>query len=260
MLVGDRGFGSFAHLALLAQRGLYGVFRMHRMQIVDFTPGRSHVRPGRKYVAEGLPRSRWVRALGQTARAVEWYKPPEAPARMTAAEYRALPGSLPVRELRYRTEVPGFRTRVATLATTLLDGEVYPATDLAELYFRRWSVETHLRDLKQTMGMDVLRCQPVAGVTKELTVYCLAYNLVRATIPEAASRQGVAVERVSFLDALRWLACARAGERLPELVINPHRPGRFEPRSTKRRPKTCPWLTVPRHELRKRLSKQADTA
>jgi Transposase DDE domain len=39
-----------------------------------------------------------------------------------------------------------------TLATTLIDDATYPAAELAELYFRRWAVETHLRDLKQTMG------------------------------------------------------------------------------------------------------------
>ncbi len=71
---------------------------MHQMQIVDFTPGRPHVRPGRKYVAEGRPRSRWVRALGLTDQVVEWFKPPEAPSWMTAEQYAALPGSLLVRE------------------------------------------------------------------------------------------------------------------------------------------------------------------
>ncbi len=162
--------------------------------------------------------------------------------------------------MRYRTEMPGFRTRVVTLATTLLDGVVYPTADLAILYFRRWSVETHRRELKQAMKMDVLRCKAVEGVLKELTVYALAYDLVRATILEAARRQEVAAERISFVDALRWLAGARAGEPLPALVVNPHRPERFEPRSTKRRPKTYPWLTVPRHELRNRLLNQADVA
>jgi hypothetical protein len=115
-------------------------------------------------------------------------------------------------------------------------------------YCRRWSVETYLKDLKQTMGRDVLRCQSVAGVTKELTVYCLVSTRVRATMLEAASRQGVAAERVSFGAALRWLAAAWAGEPVPEPVVNPHRPGRFEPRSTQRRLETDPWLTAPRHE------------
>jgi hypothetical protein len=36
----------FPHLALLVQAGVQAVFRMHQQQIVDFTPGRPHVKPG----------------------------------------------------------------------------------------------------------------------------------------------------------------------------------------------------------------------
>ena len=39
VLVGDRGFCSFAHFALLLQRGVQGVLRMHQRLIVDFTAG-----------------------------------------------------------------------------------------------------------------------------------------------------------------------------------------------------------------------------
>jgi hypothetical protein len=39
VLVADRGFCSYAHLALLVQAGVHAVFRMHQKQIVDFTPG-----------------------------------------------------------------------------------------------------------------------------------------------------------------------------------------------------------------------------
>ena len=67
----------------------------------------------------------------------------------------------------------------------------------------RWQVEQHLRDLKQTMKMDVLRCKSVDGVLKELMVYAIVYNLVRLVMKEAARRQRVAVERISFIDALR---------------------------------------------------------
>jgi hypothetical protein len=42
VLVADRGFCSFAHMALLAIRGVHCLFRMHQRQIVDFTPGRPH--------------------------------------------------------------------------------------------------------------------------------------------------------------------------------------------------------------------------
>jgi hypothetical protein len=123
-----------------------------------------------------------------------------------------------------------------------------------------WQIELNLRHLKTTMKMDVLRCKSVAGVTKELTAYCLVYNLVRAVMLEASRRQGVAVARISFVDGLRWLACARAGEPLPKLVVNPLRPDRFEPRVTKRRPKPYAWLTSPRRVMRKRLLDQPDEA
>jgi hypothetical protein len=74
-----------------------------------------------------------------------------------------------------------------------------------------WQVETNLRHLKQTMGLDVLHCQHFAGVMKELTVFALVYNLVRIVMLEAAKRQGVALERISFIDALRWLSTASPG-------------------------------------------------
>ena len=69
----------------------------------------------------------------------------------------------------------------------------------------------------------------------------------------AASRQDVVPDRVSFIDALRWLRGAEPGEAMPELVVNPWRPGRSEPRCKKRRPKQFDLMRVPRAELRKRL-------
>ena len=107
--------------------------------------------------------------------------------------------------------------------------------------------------LKQTMKMDVLKCMTVDGVLKELTVYAMAYNLVRVAMGQAAVRQGVEPDRVSFIDALRWLRGAEEGEEMPELVINPSRPGRYEPRVRKRRPKPYPLMRKPRAELRKLL-------
>ena len=96
---------------------------------------------------------------------------------------------------------PGFRAGEVTLVTTLLDAEAYPADELAELYGTRWRVEENLKSLKQTMKMDVLKCMTVDGVLKELTMYALAYNLVRVAMCEAAGRQGVMAERISFVDA-----------------------------------------------------------
>jgi Transposase DDE domain len=252
ILVGDRGFCSFAHLALLVKRGAHAVFRMHQRQLVDFTPNRPYAHPKDKAARKGLPRSRWMRQLGVTDQLVEWFKPQQKPRWMTQEKFAALPESLILREIRYRVGRRGFRTETVTLVTTLLDAELYTVEALAALYGVRWRVEQNLRHLKQTMKMDVLKCVTVEAILKELTVYAIVYNLVRVVMMEAASRQGVDVERISFIDALRWL-CDLKKDDLPELVVNPARPGRFEPRVKKRRPKEYPLMKKPRSELRKRL-------
>lgn len=260
VLVADRGFCSFAHFSMLLKRGVDGVFRMHQRQIVDFTPDRPHAEPRARKGRTGLPRSRWLRALGVLDQVVEWFKPIDPPDWMTAEEYAALPDALLIRELRYQVGRPGFRTHTVTLATTLLDADDYPFEALAELYGSRWRVEQNLRDLKQTMKMDVLKCMTVDGVQKELVVYAIVYNLVRLVMMEAARRQRVGVDRISFVDAMRWLINAEPGEELPELVVNPDRPGRVEPRVRKRRPKQYPLIKRPRAELRNDLMAKGLTA
>jgi hypothetical protein len=253
VLVGDRGFCSFVHLALLAKRGVHAVLRMHQKQIVDFTPHRPHARSRHKRASTGLPRSRWIKQLGQLDQIVEWFRPEERPAWMSEDEFHALPETLLVRELRYSINCPGVRTWSVTLATTLLDPQKYPAHALADLYGVRWRVELDLRHLKQTMKADILKCKTVEGILKELTVYAIVYNLVRVVMKEAAQLRRVEVERISFVDALRWLCEASGQPALSRLIINPKRPGRVEPRAVKRRPKAYDRLTKPRCELRKHL-------
>jgi hypothetical protein len=202
VLIGDRAFSSFTHLALLLARKLHGVFRAHQKLHIDFRPGRAYNGPGTGRRVKGLPCSRWLKRLGVRDQLVESFKPKKCPEWMTQAEFAALPESLLLRELRYRVEQRGCRTQQVTLVTTLLDADLYPAQDLAELYGQRWQIETNLRHLKQTMKMDVLHCTKVDGVLKELTMFALVYNLVRAVMHAAAVRQGVPVERISFADAL----------------------------------------------------------
>jgi hypothetical protein len=253
LLVGDRGFGSYAHFALLWQRGVFGLMRAHQKLIVNFKSRRPHVKPGRKRTRaeKGYPYSRWVKRLGYQDQIVEWFRPKSCPAWMTCAQYEALPESLLVRELRYQVKTRGYRVREVTLVTTLLDAELYPVDELAELYYQRWQIETNFGHLKTTLGMDVLRCKTVEGVLKEAMMFVLVYNLVRMVMCQAARRQHVNVERISFIDTLRWLQSAEPDERLPELIVNPHRPGRYEPRVRKRRPKQYPLMKRPRAELKK---------
>jgi hypothetical protein len=260
VLVGDRGLCSYAHLALLVQKGVHAVFRMHQKQIVDFTPGRPHVEPGKQSPKgqRGSPRSRWVKPLGKHDHVVHWLRPTTIPQWMTPQQYAQLPESLEVRELRYRVHQKGFRVTTITLVTTLVDAERYSVEDLADLFLARWGIETNFGHLKTTMGLDVLKCKTVNGVLKELIVFALIYNLVRLVMGQAARRQQVSIARISFIDALRWLASAQDDELLPALVVNPHRPYRYEPRVRKRRPKPYPLMTKPRQELRKSLANKTD--
>jgi hypothetical protein len=108
--------------------------------------------------------------------------------------------------------------------------------------------------------MDVLRCQTVEGVQKELLIYALVYNLVRSVIREAANRQGVPVSRISFVDAVRWLADAVYHRAELKLRLNGDRPGRTEPRVVKRRRKHFPFMSRPRAQLRQAVRKRQLTA
>lgn len=253
IVMGDRGLSSYVHLAILAARDLHGLFRLHQRRIVDFAAGlaRSDVREFDS--PAGLPGSRWTPAKADRDQIVVWHKPKSKPTWMSKADYAALPAELEVRVLRYRVESPGFRVGEVTVVTTLLDAEAYPAEEVAMLYFRRWLVEVNFKHIKITMKMDVLRCETVEGVLKELAMFSLVYNLVRSLTTESARVQEVAPERISVIDTIRWLIGTEGDGDVSVLKVNPARPGRAEPRVVKRRPKQYDRMTAPRSELRKRL-------
>ena len=262
VVLGDRGFCSFTHIAILRNRKLHGVFRAHQRRIIDFTQGRPGGPEGKGKAREAVirPHSRWVLSQGDTDHVVIWCKPKVKPTWISKEEYASLPDEVTVRELRYKVHTPGYRVGEVTLATTLLDASEYPASALADLYFRRWQVEVYFRDLKITLKMDVLKCETIDGVLKELSVFALVYNLVRSVARESAKVRGVAPNRVSVTDAVRWLVGAEGGEDLSVILINPSRKGRIEPRVKKRRPKQYPLMTKPRAELRKELLDKEDAA
>lgn len=246
----DRGFCSFAHLYLLAQRGVDAVLRKH--------PRRT----------KGL---HLLKRLGKRDRLVAWHKPEVRPSWLTPEQWRQLPDLLPVREITFAVAVPGFRTRRITVATTLLDPKTYPPQAFAQLYRRRWQVELFLRDIKSTLGIHVLRCKSPHMVHRELAMHAIAYNLVRALMLEASREYGIPLHRISFkgtIQTLRqWaplLASAALSPpqrtRMMTLLLHsiartplPYRPNRAEPRARKRRPKNYQLLTKPRHLFKESL-------
>ncbi len=80
------------------------------------------------------------------------------------------------------------------MATTLLDPKAYPFEQIAGLYRDRWIVELRLRDIKTTLGMDILRGKSADIVRKEIYMHLLVYNLIRVLMWQASKTHGRPVE------------------------------------------------------------------
>jgi Transposase DDE domain len=248
VLLGDRCYGGWFDLALLHERGVDAVVRLHQQRRCDFRRGRRR---------------------GPGDHVVTWAKPAQRPAWLDAATYARLPERLVLREVRVRVTQAGFRTDSLVVVTTLVDAAAVTAADLAELYRARWQAELDLRSLKVTLGMDVLRCKAPAMVRKEVWAHLLAYNLIRGVMAQAAEELGCDPRELSFKGALQAMttfaerlldADAARFEELYEwllLTIGANqvgdRPDRVEPRARKRRPKEYPLLTKPREAARRKL-------
>lgn len=262
VLLGDVAFAGYAHLALLLQANLHAIMPVHQRRIVDFEPDRPFAHPskGKSGKRTGKPRSRIIRSLGTEDQLVEYFKPQTKPQWMDQQQWKQLPDSITVREIRRKVKRDGFRPITVTIVTTLLDPQQYPADELIELRLTRWMVETNIRHLKITLGMKQLKCKTLDRVRKERLIFLLVYNLLRIVMLDAAGRQRVNVNRISFADALSWL---RYGDVSlpPELKINPHRRCRLEPRALKHSQNRYPYMKLPRHVLKSQLhARHCDTA
>ncbi len=240
VLVADRRFCSFAHQAMHQQHGVHAVIRVHGQRHVSFK-SRQH-----KWAS-----CDWPHRLGHNDQITIWRKTGTPSRVMSREAYAELPEKLIVRELRYRVTQRGYRTRAVTLVTTLLDPQVYPATELAELYNRRWQAEVNLRHLKETLGMRVLRSKTADGVERELLAFALVYNMICAVMTVIANQLGTTPSRVSLIDTLRLLRQGLTHLATAAIVLNPHRPGRHQPRVVKRRPLQYTRMTKPRSELKR---------
>ena len=136
------------------------------------------------------------------------------------------------------------------------------------LYRDRWHVELDLRNIKTTLGMEMLSCRTPAMAEKEIWVYLLAYNLIRLLMAQAALLADINPRQLSFKHALQlWVAWRQNGtgsyddSQLTTLFILiaqqqvGNRPGRIEPRALKRRPKPFPLLSKPRSIAREDVRK-----
>jgi hypothetical protein len=248
ILVADRAFESYFHLALLLQRGMHLVMPAHQKRQVDFR--RKERRRGKK--KKRLERLR-LRRCGHCDQIVRWTKPRKKPKWMTPAQFDALPETIEMREIKRTVRLDTGHRQVIVLVTTLLDEKLYPAEELVKLLQGRWQVEVNLRHLKTTMKMGILRSQTVDGVRKELWMFLIVYNLVRLIMLEASQRRAVEAERISFADVLYWVRHGDLSGEMPAFQLLPIRPGRVEPRVLKRRRHGYPLMKKPRSILRKAM-------
>jgi len=249
VVLGDRYYCSYFDIAMLKQRGVDSVFRLHQRRPCDFRRGRR---------------------LGKEDQIVEWLRP-KRPDWMSEDIYNGISETMEIRQVRIRVGKPGFRTRVLDLATTLLNSELYTKSDLALLFRQRWHAELDLRSIKIVLGMDMLRCKTPEMVRKEIWMTLLGYNVIRALMVEASQEHGRDPRHVSFKGALqtfqefavglregtpqqrRWLWTILLSSIADDAVG--YRPDRVEPRARKRRPKQYPLLTKPRRQAQAAMRK-----
>lgn len=249
IFLGDKGFCSFFDIAELQKRKVDSLLTLARR--APFSSRSCHKKLGDNDLLISWERPRYTKKFAYSRK-----------------QWEALPGELFLRQIRVNVGYPGFRKKSFYIITTLLDAVQYPAEALADLYLKRWDVELSFRDLKTTMGMDVLRCQSPEMIRKEILMHFIVYNCVRRLMYEAAEEANIDSRLVSFkgsLQALRnWgphmhqatLSRAEQFRLISDLydaitdVPLYQRPGRSEPRCVKRRPKNYQRMTAPRHEMK----------
>jgi hypothetical protein len=253
VLLGDRLMSGWVGMHLLKQRRVDTVSRLSTHRRADFRQGRR---------------------LGRDDHLVQWKKPTSIRS-VDRPTYNALPDSITVREARFRVVQPGFRTRSVVVVTTLLDPAQAGREELAALYRARWNNELDLRSIKVVLQMDVLRCKTPELVRKEVWAHVLAYNLIRTVMAQAAAEHDGEPRSISFKATLQVLEAFRpliafhgyrgAAHRatlyqqiLRAIAVHrvADRPGRFEPRMAKRRPKRYDRLTRPRQAIKRQMIKR----
>ena len=248
IFLGDKGFCSYFDISSFKDRGVDSVVTLARRTPVCATEA--------------------IKVLGEDDLLITWKKPTWNKAGSYSFEdWKALPETLSLRQIKVNIKQKGFRSSSFYIITSLLDAQEYPAHEIAELYLQRWNVEVFFRDIKTTMGMDILRCKTPAMIRKEILMHLIAYNCIRRLMIEAAETQDLELRKMSFkgsVQALRqWephlYSDKMNGKQQAQLIRQLYdsiatnlvvkRPGRREPRAVKRRPKPFQLLNKPRAEM-----------
>ena len=222
VLVADRGFASYVHLALIVGRNLHAVFRAHQRQLVSFRRDRRLSGQQARAPSPAVPTAAWC---ASSVASINWSSTPSRRGAPTGWTWRSSPLCRKDPWSASCVTGPAFAAFVPTRSRWS------PRCSMPRSIRRRsWprsiaaagKSKPTSRISRRRCGMDVLRCQSVPGVLKELTMFALVYNLVRLVMLRPLHvRWRVPVEQISFVDALRWLDQASQGT--PPLAVRVNR-------------------------------------
>ena len=110
-----------------------------------------------------------------------------------------------IRVVEYALDGAESTESVYRLATTILDDQLAPATELAALYHQRWEIENAFDELKVHLRGPriVLRSKTPELVRQELYGLLLAHFAVRALMHEAALKEALDPDELSFTHSVR---------------------------------------------------------
>lgn len=233
VLLGDAFYANYFFLATMQAKGVDILMEQNgqRRKSTDFRRGQK---------------------LGPRDHLIEISKPKVRPNWMSELQYAEAPASITIRECKIHGKI---------LVTTLCHKTTNKKA-LGQLYKSRWQVELHIRQIKDTMGMNILSCKTPEMAQKEIWVYLLAYNLIRLQMAQSALLADISPAFISFKHCLQiWYLSMQKIDTSDDKQLEMmfilmaeqrvgKRPGRIEPRAVKRRPKAYPLLTRPRLESR----------
>lgn len=237
LLLGDAYYPSYFLMSELLSRSANGIFKA------------SNSRDNEKYIVENI---------GNNDNIVCWVKPKKRPDWMSIEDYKSAPKSLRLRLIKVN----------GVLYITTLTSKKYHKKELAKLYCERWNIEVNLRSIKTFMSMEELHCKSPEMVKKEITAHFIAYNVIRLVMVKSATFKGCQPNELSFMNAMNqieafwvymmlsdkpymlWLAMLNA---VSSIKIG-KRPGRFEPRVVKKRPKSFPKMNGKRSSYSRKIA------
>lgn len=122
-----------------------------------------------------------------------------------------------VRVIEYTIKANGKKTdEVYRLVTNILDPEKAPASELAELYCRRWGMETAFDEIKDHLKLPShsFRSKRADLVKQEFWGFLIAHYIIRYIIFQAASANNISPNDISFQGTIN-IVKRRSASALP---------------------------------------------